>query len=305
MANRPDWLTLPAPSSLELERMQEVLANLHLHTVCEGAACPNIGECFGQKTCTFMILGDICTRDCRFCAVPHGRPQPVNLAEPLSLAKTARQLGLQHVVITSVTRDDLPDGGAGQFVATIKAVRSLVPEASVEVLIPDFRGSYESLVEVIEAAPDIINHNIETVPRLYPLVRPQARYQGSLALLDRVKQSGSAIYTKSGMMLGLGESKREIEDVMHDLRGKGCDILTLGQYLQPTGKHFPVKDYIHPDQFKELEQIGLDMGFMGVSAGPLVRSSYNAAATFQKIRRQIVDKNMEKNMRRGDHYGDD
>lgn len=280
---RPEWLTIPAPERDELDRMQKILGSAQLHTVCEGADCPNIGECFAKKTCTFMILGDVCTRNCRFCAVPHGRPQPVSLEEADAVALTASQLGLRHVVITSVTRDDLPDGGAGQFVATIRALHQMVPGSSVEVLIPDFQGSKESLMEVIEAGPDIINHNVETVPRLYSLARPQAHYERSLELIARVHQYGQGIITKSGLMLGLGETREELIKVMQDLHRYGCDVLTLGQYLQPSEQHLPVKEYISPQQFNELESVGKEMGFLEVNAGPLVRSSYNAAGTFAKI----------------------
>jgi lipoic acid synthetase len=288
MLDRPDWLTVPAPPAGELEKMKKLLSSGHLHTVCEGADCPNIGECFANKTCTFMILGDVCTRNCKFCAVTHGRPLAVNLDEPLDVARTARQLGLKHVVITSVTRDDLPDGGAGQFVATIMAIRQLLPHTSIEVLIPDFQGSPESLKEVIKAIPDIINHNIETIPRLYARVRPQAQYERSLQLIKRVHQWGQGILTKSGMMLGLGEEEAEVIQSMQDLLDNGCDILTLGQYLRPSETHLPVVEYIPPEKFQYLETIGLEMGFMGVNAGPLVRSSYNAARTFQAIQAQLT-----------------
>jgi len=232
--DRPDWLTLPVPDEEELMRMKRLLDAGHLHTVCESADCPNIGECFGSRTCTFMILGDICTRNCRFCAVSHGRPAEVDVNEPEAVALTARQLGLKHVVVTSVTRDDLPDGGAGHFAATIRALRREVPEATVEVLIPDFRGEAEALYKVIEAGPDVINHNVETVPRLYPSVRPQAVYFRSLDLLRRVGAAGGSILTKSGLMLGLGETSEEVVQVMADLREAGCQVVTLGQYLCPS-----------------------------------------------------------------------
>jgi len=214
----------------------------------------------------------------------------VNLDEPLDVARTAKQLGLKHVVVTSVTRDDLPDGGAGQFVATIKSIRQLLPETSIEVLIPDFQGSPESLMEVIAVRPDIINHNIETVPRLYKEVRPQAKYERSLQLINRVHENGKGILTKSGMMLGLGEREEEVIQAMQDLHDNGCDILTLGQYLRPSENHHPLIEYIAPEQFQKLEKIGLDMGFFGVSAGPLVRSSYNAGTTFQKVQDKLKEK---------------
>jgi len=286
LTDRPDWLTIPAPADEELNRIKRLLDKGHLHTVCESADCPNIGECFANKICTFMILGNTCTRNCRFCAVEHGRPAEIKLDEPQAVAMTAKQLGMKHVVVTSVTRDDLPDGGAGQFVATIRAIQEELPEATVEVLIPDFKGSMESLLEVIRAEPDVINHNIETVPRLYALVRSQAVYSRSLEILKRVSELGNGIYSKSGLMLGLGETKEEVIHVMKDLRAAGCQILTLGQYLRPSPEHFPVAEFVHPDEFKKLEKTALKMGFLEVSAGPLVRSSYNAAQTFDNIKQR-------------------
>jgi len=281
--DRPDWLTLPVPDEEELMRMKRLLDAGHLHTVCESAECPNIGECFGNRTCTFMILGDICTRNCRFCAVSHGRPAAVDANEPDEVALTARQLGLKHVVVTSVTRDDLPDGGAGHFAATIRSLRREVPEATVEVLIPDFRGEAEALYKVIEAEPDVINHNVETVPRLYPSVRPQAVYLRSLELLRRVSAANESILTKSGLMLGLGETTEEVVQVMADLREVGCQVVTLGQYLSPSPQHLPVVEYITPDTFANLEKTGYDMGFAAVHAGPLVRSSYQASKTIARL----------------------
>jgi len=283
-AVRPDWLTLPAPAAEDLDLMKQMLDAGHLHTVCESADCPNIGECFGSKTCTFMILGNACTRNCRFCAVDHGRPEEVDAGEPRAVALTAKQLGLRHVVVTSVTRDDLADGGAGQFAATIRAIREKIPSATVEVLIPDFKGKAEALAEVIKARPEIINHNVETVPRLYDTVRPQADYTRSLELLRRVSKSGSGILSKSGLMLGLGETVREVVSVMADLREAGCQIMTLGQYLSPSPEHLPVVEYVHPEVFKMLAETGLKMGFLEVNSGPLVRSSYHAARTLSKLR---------------------
>lgn len=280
---RPEWLTRPVPEPHALERMKDLLDKGHLHTVCEGADCPNIGECFAQKTCTFMIMGDVCTRNCRFCAVPHGRPTVLDPGEAQALALTARQLGLKHVVVTSVTRDDLEDGGAGHFADTIAALRREVPEATVEVLIPDFKGNYDALQRVLEAGPDVINHNVETVPRLYSAVRPQAVYRRSLELLQRVEEADKGIWSKSGLMLGLGEKKEEVIQVMEDLRCAGCDILTLGQYLSPSPLHHPVVEYIHPDAFHELEETAYGLGFQEVMAGPLVRSSYHAARTIARI----------------------
>lgn len=283
--DRPEWLTLPAPDGAALARMKSLLDQGRLHTVCESADCPNIGECFGHKTCTFMILGNYCTRSCRFCAVRHGTPEPVDSREPAAVASTARDLGLRHVVITSVTRDDLPDGGAGQFAATVRAVRQQLPAASVEVLIPDFQGSETALQAVLESGPDIVNHNTETVPRLYPLVRPQAAYRRSLQLIDRVRRAGPGIVTKSGLMLGLGESREEVVAVMRDLYGSGCRMLTLGQYLRPSEEHLPVAEYIHPAVFQQLAETARHIGFSQVSAGPMVRSSYHAGAVFAGVKR--------------------
>jgi lipoic acid synthetase len=280
--NKPDWLTLRAPDAEALDQMKRLLDAGRLHTVCEDADCPNIGECFAGKTCTFMILGNVCTRNCRFCAIVPGRPSAVDPGEPQAVASAARRLGLRHVVVTSVTRDDLADGGAGHFAATIRAVRDEMPEATVEVLIPDFMGNIDSLRRVIDAGPDVINHNVETVPRIYPSVRPQAQYDRSLALLRGIHEFGSGILSKSGLMLGLGETNGEVIEVMEDLRAAHCDILTLGQYLSPSPVHHPVVEYIRPDIFKKLEEIGYDMGFTEVSAGPLVRSSYQAERIFSR-----------------------
>lgn len=281
----PDWLTIPAPPDKVLDGMKRLLDRAGLHTVCESANCPNIGECFANGTCTFMILGNICTRNCRFCAVEHGHPEPVKLDEPGTIARMAQKLNLKHVVITTVTRDDLPDGGAGQFVATINAVRKALPQTTIEVLISDLKGQAESLVEIMQAKPDIINHNVETVPRLYGTVRSQASYSRSLQILKWVGAGRGTILSKSGLMLGLGETFEEIVHVLHDLRAVHCDIVTLGQYLRPSPKHIAVKRYVHPDEFKKLEHIGLEMGFLAVSAGPLVRSSYNAFNTCRSILR--------------------
>jgi len=279
--NRPDWLTIKVPSTEDLNRMKKLLDAGRLHTVCEGADCPNMGECFASKTCTFMILGNVCTRNCRFCAVDHGRPSLIDPDEPQAVALTSRQLGLKHVVVTSVTRDDLNDGGAGHFADTIKAIRAEVPEVTIEVLIPDFQGNQDALQKVIDAEPDVINHNVETVARLYSSVRPQAVYKRSMQLLKRVNESG--IISKSGIMLGLGETHQEVIEVMKDLRAVNCDILTLGQYLSPSPAHHPVVEYIHPETFDMLKEKGYSMGFLEVSAGPLVRSSYHAANAFSKI----------------------
>ncbi len=281
--NRPDWLRLRAPDADALDQMKRRLDANRLHTVCEDADCPNIGECFAGKTCTFMILGNICTRNCRFCAIVHGQPSAVDPDEPKAVASAARLLGLRHVVVTSVTRDDLADGGADHFVETIRAIRGEMPAATIEVLIPDFWGNRDSLRRVIDAGPDVINHNVETVPRLYPTVRPQALYDRSLELLRGIREFGRGIWSKSGLMLGMGEMQTEVIDVMKDLRAAHCDILTLGQYLSPSSAHHPVVEYIHPDAFRVLEKTGCEMGFAEVNAGPLVRSSYQAERVFSRI----------------------
>lgn len=293
--SKPDWLTLQAPDAEALDGMKRLLDAGHLHTVCEDADCPNIGECFAGKTCTFMIMGNVCTRNCSFCAIFHGHPSAVDTREPQAVASAVRHLGLKHVVVTSVTRDDLDDGGAGHFAATIKAVHAEMPQATVEVLIPDFQGSPGSLQKIIAAGPDVINHNIETVPRLYSSIRPQALYSRSLELLHRIHDSGSGILSKSGFMLGLGETNREVIEVMEDLCAVHCDILTLGQYLRPSSVHHPVVEYIHPGTFKTLEKSGYDMGFMEVHAGPLVRSSYHADRIYSRIGAAKTRKGGQKN----------
>lgn len=285
---RPDWLLLPAPKEDDMQRIQVLLDKGHLHTVCESAHCPNMGECFAHKTCTFMILGDVCTRNCAFCAVTHGHPAPPDPEEPRMVALTVHQLGIRHVVVTSVTRDDLPDGGAGQFAATITAIKKENPGATVEVLIPDFKGQEKPLAQVMAAAPEVINHNVETVPRLYASVRPQAVYARSLELLHRVAVAGGnrRIATKSGLMLGLGEKKEEVIETMKDLVAAGCEILTLGQYLRPSPQHHPLVKYVSPETFAQLADIGKELGFVQVVAGPLVRSSYHAADSFAAIAAQ-------------------
>lgn len=288
--SKPDWLTLRAFDPEALSSIKRLLDGNNLHTVCEDAACPNIGECFAGKTCTFMILGNICTRNCSFCAVAHGRPHDPDPDEPRKVAAAARKLGLRHVVVTSVTRDDLEDGGAGHFAATINALHALHSRTTVEVLIPDFQGRDECLGKVIGAKPDVINHNMETVPRLYSSVRPQARYERSLEVLGRVHEFGGGIISKSGLMLGLGEKKDEIIGVMKDLRTVHCDVLTLGQYLSPSSDHHPVAEYVSPAAFKEMEDIGYELGFVKVYAGPLVRSSYHADGIFSKTREKIIGK---------------
>ncbi len=265
-----------APKRLELQRLGARLGAMGVHTVCQSARCPNVGECFGRGTATFMILGDICTRDCRFCAVEHGVPGPPDSDEPRRVAEAAKMLLLSHVVVTSVTRDDLPDGGASQFAATIGAVRELLPEGRVEVLVPDFEGDWRALQIVLSEAPDVLNHNVETVPRLYAEVRPQAHYERSLELLRRAAESRCGAVTKSGFMVGLGETEAEVNALLNDLRRAGVDSVTVGQYLQPTREHLPVAEYVTPGRFEAYAEAGRKLGFRSVMSGPLVRSSYRA-----------------------------
>lgn len=279
---KPDWLKKKIDLK-SLTEMQALLRSLSLYTVCEGADCPNRGECFKSGTATFMILGDTCTRNCRFCAVGKGRPLPPDPSEPEHIADAAEKLGLRHVVVTSVTRDDLPDGGASHFAATIKALKSRLPKSTVEVLIPDFKGSEEALNKVIAARPDIINHNLETVPSLYTAVRPQAVYERSLELLRRVKKSG--ILAKTGIMVGLGETREEVFSLIDDIAAAGCDMLTIGQYLQPSKEHLPITEYIRPEQFEEYKRAALEKGIKYVASAPLVRSSYNAAEGMEAVRK--------------------
>lgn len=278
-APRPDWLKVRLPSGENYLRLKALMNGLKLHTVCEEARCPNVAECWGQGTATFMILGDICTRACRFCAVTTGRPVGVDLGEPERVAEAVAAMGLRHAVVTSVNRDELPDGGAFLFARTIKAIRRRSSGTTVEVLIPDFKGSRAALETVLAAEPDILNHNVETVPRLYKRVRPGANYRQSVELLRRAKEIAPTLTTKTGMMVGLGEKKAEILEVMGDLIGlAGVDIFTIGQYLQPTGAHIQVDRFYHPDEFRELARVGSQLGFRHVEAGPLVRSSYHAAS---------------------------
>ncbi|KAF0119771.1 MAG: lipoic acid synthetase, partial [bacterium] len=249
---------------------------LGLNTVCQSAKCPNIGECFGEGIATFMIMGRICTRDCRFCAVEGGDPNPLELDEPFRVAQAAKVLGLTYVVVTSVTRDDLPDGGAEHFSKTITAIREVLSDSKVEVLVPDFKGSHNAVWEVVKSHPTVFSHNMETVLRLYPRIRLGADYCRSLNVLEFAKDFDSNIVTKSGLMLGLGETREEVLRSMKDLRNVGCDVLTLGQYLRPSDYHFPEERFLHPEEFKELESIGKEMGFQEVASGPFVRSSYHA-----------------------------
>ena len=280
---KPVWLRRKLPDAEALARMRGLLRRHGLHTVCEGALCPNQGECFGQGTATFLILGNTCTRSCTFCAIPtEERPPAPDPGEPERIARASAELGLRHVVVTSVTRDDLGDGGAGRFAETVQALRRISPEIVVEILIPDFQGSVESLRTVVKSTPQILNHNLETVPRLYPEVRPQADYGRSLLLLKRVKDLKPEMPTKSGLMLGLGEKQEEILRVMADLREVSCNLLTLGQYLQPSGKHHPVVRFVAPEEFEEFRVVGEKMGFQAVFSAPLVRSSFHAAEFFEK-----------------------
>ncbi len=270
----PPWFKIRLATGKRFMDVRDLIRTNRLHTVCRSAACPNLAECWNAGTATFMILGNVCTRGCRFCNVPKGVPDGLDVDEPNRVAAAVTGLGLTYAVITSVTRDDLPDGGAGIFAATVRAVRAQSPHCRVEVLIPDFRGSESALKTVLHARPDVLNHNIETVPSLYLRVRPQADYWRSLELLDRAKAHGAL--TKTGLMLGLGERHEEVRSVMADLRGIGCDILTLGQYLQPGQTALPVERYYHPEEFSEFKREALATGFRHVEAGPLVRSSYHA-----------------------------
>lgn len=276
----PPWFKKKIPDSRLLDSMGVLFDGLGLHTICQSALCPNLGDCFSSRTATFLILGDICTRDCTFCAVKKDVPSPVDEEEPQHLAEAVEKLGLRHVVITSVTRDDLPDGGASHFARTI----ALLKAKDVEVLIPDFCGSLRSLKMVVAAHPDVINHNLETVPRLYPQVRPKADFRRSLRLLEQVKELDSHIVTKSGLMVGLGETRDELLLAMEELRRVNCDLLTIGQYLQPSAYHHPVVRYIPPEEFLEYESAGRAMGFCDVASAPLVRSSFNAAQLYEKAR---------------------
>lgn len=273
---KPEWLKIKVQSSRNKSYVEKVLKSLSLHTVCEQASCPNLMECFSRRTATFMILGSVCSRNCTFCDVEKGIPQQVDDREPLHVAQAVRELNLKHVVITSVTRDDLPDGGASHFSDVIKKVRELNAGVSIEVLIPDFKGDINALAEVINAEPEIINHNVETIPRLYPQVRPMAVYRRSIQLLADIKAANPGILTKSGIMVGLGEKEHEVISVFEDLRKAGCDLLTVGQYLAPSRKHHPVVEYVHPDVFDRYKKTALEMGFRHVASGPFVRSSYHA-----------------------------
>jgi lipoic acid synthetase len=275
-ARKPAWLKVPAPGGPNYLALKHLMRDLKLHTVCEEAHCPNIGECWEHRAATFMILGDVCTRNCAYCAVAHGTPGPVDMDEPARLAAAVEQMELRHVVITSVDRDDLPNGGAETFAAAIAEIRRRRPGTSVEVLIPDFKGSEQALRIVVDAKPDVVNHNLETIERLYRLARPGGRYSRALELLRRAKAMDPGTLTKSGIICGLGEEWDELLVAMRDLRAQDVDILTIGQYLRPSSQHLPIARYYTPDEFAALRRHGLEMGYRHVEAGPLVRSSYHA-----------------------------
>ncbi|MEO6883304.1 MAG: lipoyl synthase [Bacteroidia bacterium] len=271
---KPDWLRVKLPTGKEYAQVRNIVSTHKLHTICESGNCPNMGECWGAGTATFMILGNICTRSCGFCAVATGRPNAVDLQEPQRVAESVRLMNIKHCVITSVDRDDLKDGGSIIWAETIKTIRAASPKTTMETLIPDFQGKWENLQRIIDSKPEIVSHNLETVKRLTKQVRIQAKYERSLEVLKRLKDAG--LKTKSGIMLGLGETQEEVYEAMDDLRKAGCDVLTLGQYLQPTHQHLPVVEFIHPDTFLALKKAGLEKGFRFVESGPLVRSSYHA-----------------------------
>lgn len=281
---KPAWIRVKAPVSREYHATRQIMKENNLHTVCEEAACPNIGECWAQRHATMMIMGSICTRACSFCNVATGKPGRLDPFEPTNVARAVAQLGLAHVVVTSVDRDDLDDGGAGHFAETIAAIRAATPATTIEVLTPDFLRKQGALEVVVAARPDVFNHNLETVPRLYGEVRPGARYFHSLRLLDRVKELDPTIFTKSGVMVGLGEAREEVLQVMDDLRSAAVDFMTIGQYLQPTPKHHALDRFVTPDEFKDYERRAYGKGFLMVSSSPLTRSSYHADADFARLR---------------------
>ena len=283
LLRKPDWIRVKAPTSKTYGETRRLMRDLGLNTVCEEAACPNIGECWSRKHATVMILGSICTRACAFCNVATGKPGAVDSMEPENLALSVAELGMNHIVITSVDRDDLDDGGAGQFVKCVKRIRETSPETTIEVLTPDFRGKEGALEVVIASGPNVFNHNLETVHSLYPSIRPGARYFESLRLLEKAKKLDPAIFTKSGIMVGLGEETNEILEVMDDLRSADVDFLTIGQYLAPTTRHAPVARFVNPDEFVEFKRIGLAKGFRLVASSPLTRSSYDADRDFEAL----------------------
>ena len=275
-ARRPEWIKVRAPVGPNYERVRQIMRSKLLHTVCEEARCPNLGECWGAGTATFLLMGDTCTRSCGFCDIATGRPEPLDWLEPERVARAVKAMELRHAVITSVNRDEREDGGAPIFAMVIRRIRELQPGCSVEVLIPDFKGSREALQIVMEARPEILNHNVETVRRLFKRVQPQDHYEWAQATLSNARQLDPDVLTKSGIMVGLGETSDELKETMRDLRSWGVDILTIGQYLQPSAKHLPIERYYHPDEFAELKDYGLGIGFKWVESGPLVRSSYHA-----------------------------
>jgi len=282
---KPDWIRVKAPTSKGFAETKKLMRELNLNTVCEEAACPNIGECWTKKHATVMILGDVCTRACAFCNVKTGMPRIVDPKEPQHTADAAAAMGLEHIVVTSVDRDDLPDGGASQFVKVIEALRRTTPKTTIEILTPDFRNKSEAAVEaIVTARPDVYNHNLETIPRLYPTIRPGARYYASIRLLETVKKLDPSIFTKSGMMMGLGETRLEVHQVMDDMRSANIDFLTLGQYLQPTPRHAKVDEFVTPTAFDAYAAIGRAKGFALVASSPLTRSSYHAGDDFAKLR---------------------
>ena len=281
---KPRWIRAQSQAAPGVQRIKRILREQRLHTVCEEASCPNLGECFAHGTATFMIMGDICTRRCPFCDVAHGRPNPLDPDEPRHLAETIQAMGLAYVVITSVDRDDLRDGGAAHFVACIQAVRGMNPQTRIEILVPDFRGRMETALGIMHAAPpDVFNHNLETVPRLYRKARPGSDYEWSLDLLEAFRAQHPGVPTKSGLMLGIGETRDELLEVLRDLRAHGCEMLTLGQYLQPSRHHLPVERYLDPGEFDELADRAREMGFRQVASGPMVRSSYHADQQAREI----------------------
>lgn len=274
---KPDWIRIRLPHGNRVEKLKKTLRENRLHTVCEEASCPNLSECFSSGTATFMIMGDICTRRCPFCDVAHGRPLPLDKSEPAHLASTIAEIGLSYVVVTSVDRDDLRDGGAGHFVDCIRSIRAQNPQTQIEILVPDFRGRMDIALRIMsECPPDVFNHNLETIPALYKKVRPGSDYQWSLDLIKNFKKLHPNVSTKSGLMLGIGESVEQVHDVLRDLHEHNCDMITLGQYLQPSMNHLPVERYVHPDEFEALREFGEQLGFKHVASGPLVRSSYHA-----------------------------
>jgi len=280
LRRRPEWLKIQLPHGQDFSDVRKIIRKKKLHTVCQSAHCPNLGECWSRRTATFMIMGNLCTHNCRFCAVQHGKPDALDPYEPIHVAEAVKELDLRYAVITSVTRDDLDDGGAEHFAKTIRAIKDLQPRCKVEVLIPDFQGSDDALMKVLAAKPDVLNHNIETIPRLYPKVRPQANFERSLHVLRFAREMG--FRTKSGMMVGLGERFDEIKSTLDELSNVDCQMLTVGQYLQPSRHHLSVERYLHPDEFEEIKRYAKSIGFTHVESGPLVRSSYHADQQFRE-----------------------